>query len=81
MEKNYINTTTANLDDTTLRCINVLRTLLATQDEVLSFLDKEGILDSKEGETFADSMGSAIQSFSGILGDSLYHKIVNRNIA
>lgn len=77
MKKNISNTTTAKLNNNTRRYVNVLRTLIAAQEDVLAFLDKKGLLDSKEGDALADTMGDAIKSFSGIIGDDLYHKVVN----
>lgn len=77
MKKNISNTTTAKLNNNTRRYVNVLRTLIAAQEDVLAFLDKKGLLDSKEGDALADTMGDAIKSFSSIIGDDLYHKVVN----
>lgn len=72
-----VNIETASSEATTKRCLNMLGELLKAQSKVMNFLVSEGIDDSIEGEAIAESLGSATRAFSGILGDNLYHKVVN----
>lgn len=70
-----------NIANPTSPCIDMLMDVIAMQEKALRLFVQEGIDDSKEAEEFADNMGAAIQAFSGILGDSVYQKIINRRTA
>jgi hypothetical protein len=72
-----VNIETASSEATTKRCLEMLEELLKAQDKVMRFLATEGLDDSLEGEAIAEHMGGTIIAFSGILGDNLYHKVVN----
>ena len=72
-----VNIEAVSSEATTKRCLNMLEELLKAQNKVMRFLATEGLDDSLEGEAIAESLGSAIRAFSGILGDNLYHKVVN----
>lgn len=65
-----------SLSDNTVRCINLLKEVIAVHEKVLTFFAAEGIEDSKEAETFADSMGNAVMAFSGILGGNIYQNVI-----
>lgn len=58
----------------TLRCINLLKELVAVQEKAMKFLVSEGIDDSLEGEAIADGLGSTIRAFDGILPEGIYNK-------
>lgn len=81
MKNQNINTVQTEANDTTKRCIGLLKEVVATQEKVLAFFASEGIDDCKEADTFAESMGKAIQTFIGVLGDSTYHKVMNEKVA
>jgi hypothetical protein len=73
-----VNIETASSEATTKRCLNMLGELLKAQSKVMNFLVSESIDDSIEGEAIAESLGSAIRSFDGILPSGVYGKIINR---
>lgn len=62
--------------DTTKRCIEILKELIAMQEKTMKFLVSEGIDDSLEGEAIADGLGSTIRAFDGILPEDIYNKVV-----
>lgn len=63
-------------NDTTKRCIDVLKELMKVQEKAIKFLVSEGIDDSLEGEAIADGVGSAIRAFDGILPEDIYNKVI-----
>ena len=67
--------------DTTKRCIEMLKELIAMQEKALRFLATEGIDDSKEGLIFANSFGEALKAFDGILPEGVYDKIISEEVA
>lgn len=77
METNNNSESVYTVNEETSRCINVLKKLIAVQEETLSFLAQQGIGESKEGEIFAENMGIAVSQFRGILQDGIYDKIIN----
>ena len=77
METNNNSESVYTVSEETSRCINVLKKLIAVQEETLSFLAQQGISDSREGEMFAENMGIAVSQFRGILQDGIYDKIIN----
>ncbi len=77
METNNNSESVYTVSEETSRCINVLKKLIAVQEETLSFLAQQGISESKEGEIFAENMGIAVSQFRGILQDGIYDKIIN----
>lgn len=77
METNNNSESVYTISEETSRCINVLKKLIAVQEETLSFLAQQGISDSREGEMFAENMGIAVSQFRGILQDGIYDKIIN----
>ena len=77
METNNNSESVYTVSEETSRCINVLKKLIAVQEETLSFLAQQGISESKEGEIFAENMGIAVSQFRGILQDEIYDKIIN----
>jgi uncharacterized metal-binding protein len=77
METNNNSESVYIISEETSRCINVLKKLIAVQEETLNFLTQQGISDSREGEMFAENMGIAVSQFRGILQDGIYDKIIN----
>ena len=67
--------------DTTKRCIEMLKELIAMQEKALRFLATEGIDDSKEGLIFSDSFGEALKAFGDILPEGVYDRIINEEVA
>ncbi len=72
----FVEISTVDNNDTTQRCLDMLNELLKAQSKVMNFLASEGIDDSLEGEAIAEGIGCAIRAFSGILGESVYHKAI-----
>lgn len=70
----------AEINNMILRRIDALKELLKMQNKVMSFLVKEGIADSKEGEAIAESIGEMIKSFGDILPDSIYNKVIEGEV-
>lgn len=77
METNNNSESVYTVSEETSRCINVLKKLIAVQEETLNFLTQQGVSDSREGEMFAENMGIAVSQFRGILQDGIYDKIIN----
>ena len=67
--------------DTTKRCIEMLKELIAMQEKALRFLATEGIDDSKEGLIFSDSFGESLKAFGDILPEGVYDRIINEEVA
>lgn len=65
-----------SVSDKTVRCIDLLKEIIAVQEKALTFIADEGIENSKEGELFAKSMGNAIIAFGGILGSNIYLNVI-----
>lgn len=65
------------VSDKTVRCIALLKEIVAVQEKALTFMAGEGIEDSKEGEQFAESMGNAVKAFGGILGSKVYQNVID----
>lgn len=59
------------------RRIDALRELLKLQKETMAFLVKEGLDDSKEGESIAESMGETIKAFEELLPEGVYERLIN----
>ena len=75
--ENKDNSVQYSVSDETVRCITLLKEIIAIQEKTLTFFANEGIEDSKEGEQFAESMGNAVMAFSGILGGKVYQNVIN----
>lgn len=54
-------------NDTTRRCISLLKELMAVQEKAMKFLVSEGIDDSNEGMMIAEGIGNAVKAFDGVL--------------
>lgn len=67
--------------NTTKRCIEMLKELIAMQEKALRFLATEGIDDSKEGLRFVDSFGEALKAFDDILPEGVYDRIISEEVA
>lgn len=74
--ENKDNSVQYSVSDKTVRCITLLKEIIAIQEKTLTFFANEGIGDSKEAETFAKSMGNAVMAFSGILGGNIYLNVI-----
>lgn len=74
---NQDNSVQYSVSDKTVRCINLLKEVIAVQEKALAFMASEGIEDSKEAETFAENMGKAVKVFGGILGEKVYQNVIN----
>lgn len=75
--ENRDNSVQYSVSDKTVRCITLLKEVIAIQEKALTYFASEGIEDSKEAETFAESMGNAVIAFSGILGGKVYENVIN----
>lgn len=63
-------------NDTTRRCISLLKELMAVQEKAMKFLVSEGIDDSNEGMMIAEGIGNAVKAFDGVLPEGIYNNIV-----
>lgn len=75
--ENKDNSVQYSVSDKTVRCIELLKEVIAVQEKVQTFMACEGIDDSKEAETFAENMGKAVKAFGGILGDKVYQNVID----
>lgn len=75
--ENKDNSVQYSVSDKTVRCIELLKEVIAVQEKVQTFMACEGIDDSKEAETFAENMGKAVKAFGGILGDNVYQNVID----
>lgn len=66
--------------DTTKRCTEMLKELIAMQEKVLRFLATEGIDDSKEGTMIAEGIGNAVRTFGGVLPEGIYNEVIEVGI-
>ena len=69
-----IEVTVAN--DATPRCINLLKELVAVQQQAIKFLVSEGIDDSNEGMMIAEGTGNAVKAFGGVLPEGIYSEVI-----
>nr|DAJ46448.1 MAG TPA: hypothetical protein [Caudoviricetes sp.] len=65
-----------SVNDKTVRCIDLLKEIVAIQEKTLAYFVSEGIEDSKEAETFAESIGNAVKAFGGVLPEGIYNNVV-----
>jgi hypothetical protein len=63
-------------NDATLRCVGLLKELMAVQEKTMKFLVSEGIDDSNEGTMIAEGMGNAVKAFGGVLPEGIYNNVV-----
>jgi hypothetical protein len=63
-------------NDTTQRCIGLLKELMAVQEKAMRFLVSEGIDDSNEGTMIAEGIGNAVKAFGGVLPKGIYNNVV-----
>lgn len=63
-------------NDTTRRCISLLKELMAVQEKAMKFLVSEGIDDSNEGMMIAEGIGNAVKAFDGVLPDGIYSEVI-----
>lgn len=63
-------------NDSTQRCISLLKELMAVQEKAMKFLVSEGIDDSKEGTMIAECIGNAVKAFGGVLPDGIYSEVI-----
>lgn len=63
-------------NDTTRRCISLLKELMAVQEKAMKFLVSEGIVDSNEGMMIAEGIGNAVKAFDGVLPEGIYNNVV-----
>lgn len=63
-------------NDTTRRCISLLKELMAVQEKAMKFLVSEGIDDSNEGMMIAEGIGNAVKAFGGVLPEGIYNNVV-----
>lgn len=56
--------------------MHLLKEVVAIHEETLAYFVSEGIEDSKEAETFAESIGNAVKAFGGILPEGIYNNVV-----
>lgn len=63
-------------NDTTRRCISLLKELMAVQEKAMKFLVSEGIDDSNEGMMIAEGIGNAVKAFDGVLPEGIYNNVV-----
>ena len=63
-------------NDTTQRCISLLKELMAVQEKTMKFLVSEGIDDSNEGMMIAEGIGNAVKAFGGVLPDGIYSEVI-----
>lgn len=62
--------------DTTKRCTEMLKELMAVQEKAMKFLVSEGIDDSCEGTMIAEGIGNAVRAFGGVLPEGIYNNVV-----
>ena len=62
-------------NDTTRRCISLLKELMAVQEKAMKFLVSEGIDDSNEGMMIAEGIGNAVKAFDGVLPEGIYNNV------
>lgn len=65
-----------SVNDKTVRCIDLLKEIVAIQEKTLAYFVSEGIEDSKEAETFAESIGNAVKAFGGVLPEGIYSEVI-----
>lgn len=75
--ENKDNSAQYSISDKTVRCIALLKEIIAIQEKALTYFANEGIEDSKEAEIFAENMGKAVMAFSGILGGNIYLNVID----
>lgn len=75
--ENKDNSVQYSVSDKTVRCIALLKEVIAIQEKALTYFASEDIEDSKEAETFAKSMGNAVKAFGGILGSKVYQNVID----
>lgn len=75
--ENKDNSVQYSVSDKTVRCIELLKEVIAVQEKMQTFMACEGIDDSKEAETFAENMGKAVKAFGGILGGKVYQNVID----
>ena len=63
-------------NDTTRRCISLLKELMAVQEKAMKFLVSEGIDDGNEGMMIAEGIGNAVKAFDGVLPEGIYNNVV-----
>lgn len=63
-------------NDTTRRCISLLKELMAVQEKAMKFLVSEGIDDSNEGMMIAEGIGNAVKAFDGVLPEGIYNNVL-----
>lgn len=63
-------------NDATLRCVGLLKELMAVQEKTMKFLVSEGIDDTNEGTMIAEGMGNAVKAFGGVLPEGIYNNVV-----
>lgn len=74
---NKDNSVQYSVSDKTVRCIALLKEIIAVQEKALTYFASEGIEDSKEAETFAESMGNVVKALGGILGSKVYQNVID----
>lgn len=74
--ENKDNSIQYSVNDKTVRCIDLLKEVVAIQEKTLAYFASEGIEDSKEAETFAESIGNAVKAFGGVLPEGIYNNVV-----
>lgn len=67
-------------NDATLRCVGLLKELMAVQEKTMKFLVSEGIDDSNEGMMIAEGIGNAVKAFGGVLPEGIYNNVVGIEI-
>lgn len=75
--ENKDNSVRYSVSDKTVRCINLLKEVIAIQEKALTYFASEGIEDSKEAEAFAENMGNAVKAFGSILGGKVYQNVID----
>lgn len=56
-------------NDTTRRCISLLKELMAVQEKAMKFLVSEGMM-------IAEGIGNAVKAFDGVLPEGIYNNVV-----
>ena len=72
---NNINNTYSVSNDTA-ECIDILKSLVSTQERALDYLVLHHLDEYGYGEQFAEQMGDAVKSFGSLLGNRVYAKIL-----
>ena len=75
--ENKDNSVQYSVSDKTVQCIALLKEVVAIQEKALTYFASEGIEETKDAETFAESMGNVVNALGGILGSTVYQNVID----